>query len=341
VNLRLASLPASVTPFPKYPLAIAATVAALGIAALVNRSLAKKAERENPPAGKFVEVDGVRLHYVDRGSGEPIVLLHGNGSMIQDFASSGLIEMASQKHRVIAFDRPGFGHSARPRRTIWTPDAQAVLIHRALKQIGISRATVLGHSWGASVAVALALEHPEIVNGLVLASGYYYPTPRADALLLSGPAAPVVGDILSHTLSPILGRLLWPLLMRKIFGPAKVPAKFGAFPKEMALRPAQIRASAAETALMIPSAFAPPRKYTSLKMPVVIIAGEQDRLIDIEKQSARLHQEITQSKFRRVTNAGHMVHQTATSLVMKAIDEVGLPTETDRQSHPVVSRPAA
>jgi pimeloyl-ACP methyl ester carboxylesterase len=322
-------------------LAIAATVAALGIAALVNRSLAKKAERENPPAGKFVEVDGVRLHYVDRGSGEPIVLLHGNGSMIQDFASSGLIEMASQKHRVIAFDRPGFGHSARPRRTIWTPDAQAVLIHRALKQIGISRATVLGHSWGASVAVALALEHPEIVNGLVLASGYYYPTPRADALLLSGPAAPVVGDILSHTLSPILGRLLWPLLMRKIFGPAKVPAKFGAFPKEMALRPAQIRASAAETALMIPSAFAPPRKYTSLKMPVVIIAGEQDRLIDIEKQSARLHQEITQSKFRRVTNAGHMVHQTATPLVMKAIDEVGLPTETDRQSHPVVSRPAA
>jgi pimeloyl-ACP methyl ester carboxylesterase len=326
---------------PRYPLAIAAAVAALGIAALVNRSIAKKAERENPPAGKFINVDGVRLHYVDQGSGQPLVLLHGNGSMVQDFASSGLIDTASETHRVIVFDRPGFGHSRRPRATIWTPEAQADLIHKALKQIGITRAKVLGHSWGASVAIALALKHPESVSGLILASGYYYPTPRADVVVLSVPAVPVFGDILSHTVSPILGRLLWPLLMRRIFGPAKIPAKFGAFPKEMALRPSQIRASAAETALMIPSAFAPSRRYASLKMPVVIIAGEQDRLIDIEQQSARLHQEITQSKFRRVTNAGHMVHQTATSLVVKAIDEVELSTETDLQSHPAVSRAAA
>ena len=343
MKLRPAGSPlsASVTTLPKYPLAIAAAVAVLGIAALVNRSLAKTAERENSPTGKFVTVDGVRLHYVDRGSGEPIVLLHGNGSMIQDFVSSGLIEMASQKHRVIAFDRPGFGHSGRPRGTIWTPEAQANLIQRALKQIGITRAKVLGHSWGASVAVALALKHPETVAGLILASGYYYPTPRADVLMLSGPAFPVAGDILSHTISPILGRLLWPLIMRKIFGPAKVPAKFQSFPKEMALRPSQIRASAAETALMVPSAFALRGKYKSLTMPVVIIAGEQDRLIDIDAQSARLHQEITQSKFRRVMNAGHMVHQTATTLVMTAIDEVGQLSENDRESHDTVSRTAA
>ena len=257
------------------------------------------------------------------GGGTPIVLLHGNGSMIQDFASSGLIQMASQKHRVIAFDRPGFGHSARPRGTIWTPEAQADLIHRALTQIGITRAQVLGHSWGASVAIALALKHPEIVASLILASGYYYPTPRVDVLLLSEPAVPVVGDILSHTVSPILGRLLWPLIMRKIFGPATVPDKFRSFPKEMALRPSQIRASAAETALMVPNAFALRGQYTKLAIPVVIIAGEQDRLVDIEPQSARLHREVTGSKFRRVANAGHMVHQTATALVMRAIDEAG------------------
>jgi len=343
VKLRLAGPPlsASVSTMPKYPIAIAAAVAALGIAAFFNRSMAKKAERENPPTGNFVEVGGVRLHYVDRGSGEPIVLLHGNGSMIQDFTSSGLIEMASQNHRVIAFDRPGFGHSARPRGTIWTPQAQADLIHRALKQIGITRAKVLGHSWGASVAVSLALKHPEIVAGLILASGYYYPTPRADVLLLSGPAIPVAGDILSHTVSPILGRLLWPLIMRKIFGPAKVPIKFKSFPKEMALRPSQIRASAAETALMVPSAAAVRGRYTSLTMPVVIIAGEQDRLIDIDAQSARLHREVTHSRFRRVANAGHMVHQSATAIVMAAIDEAEERPENDRVNRGRVHRTAA
>jgi len=327
----------SFSPLP----AVAAAAAALGIAAFVNRSLARRAERDNPPAGGFMTVEGVRLHYVERGSGEPLVLLHGNGSMIQDFASSGLIEIASQKYRVIVFDRPGFGHSARPRGTIWTPEAQADLIHRALKQIGVTRAKVFGHSWGASVAVALALKHPELVASLILASGYYYPTPRADILLGSGPAVPVIGDILSHTVSPILGRLLWPLLMRKIFGPAKVPTKFQRFPKEMALRPSQIRASAAETALLVPSAFALRKEYTSLTMPVVIVAGEQDRLIDIDTQSARLHDELKQSLFRRVTNAGHMVHQTATALVMRAIDEAGLTQANDRDSHLGVSQEAA
>jgi pimeloyl-ACP methyl ester carboxylesterase len=196
---------------------------ALAVAAVVNRYLAKKAERDNPPIGRFIEVDGVKLHYVDRGSGDPVVLLHGNGSMIQDFESSGLIGMASRKYRVIAFDRPGFGYSARPRGTIWTPEKQADLIHHALMQIGISRATVLGHSWGASVAVALALKHPELVAGVVLASGYYYPTVRGDFFLLSGPAVPVVGDVLSHTVAPLLSRLLWPTTIGTMFAPAPVP----------------------------------------------------------------------------------------------------------------------
>ena len=261
--------------------------------ALVNRHLAKKAERDNPPAGRFLDVDGVRLHYVERGSGEPLVLLHGNGSMIEDFESSGLIDLAAKNYRVIVFDRPGFGHSDRPRNVVWTPDAQAELIKHALERLGVSNAIVLGHSWGASVAVALALKYPDLVRGLVLASGYYYPTARPDVVAMGAPALPVIGDILSHTLSPLISRAIWPLMMAKIFGPRSVPEKFGAFPKEMALRPSQIRASAAESALMIPDAFKLRNQYADLKMPVVIIAGEQDRLIDIDTQSARLHSDIS------------------------------------------------
>jgi pimeloyl-ACP methyl ester carboxylesterase len=191
-----------------------------------------------------------------------------------------------------------------------------------LVKIGVSRATVLGHSWGASVAVALALAHPGLVSGLVLVSGYYYPTMRADVMLLSGPAVPVFGDVLSYTVAPIISRLIWPRLLRKLFSPAPVPEKFRLFPKEMALRPSQLRASAEETALMIPGAFALQWRYRALTMPVVIVAGAADRLIEVQKQSARLHQEITQSAFHALPNTGHMVQQTATARLMEAIDEV-------------------
>src|SRR5215204_3990091 len=130
-------------------LPIAAGVVVAGVAsALLNQWLAQKAERRNPPLGRFMRVDGVRLHYVERGTGTPLVLLHGNGSMIEDFQSSGLIDMAAKKYRVIAIDRPGFGHSDRPRSTVWTPEAQAELIAAALEGIGVPRAIILGHSWG-------------------------------------------------------------------------------------------------------------------------------------------------------------------------------------------------
>jgi pimeloyl-ACP methyl ester carboxylesterase len=81
--------------------------------AIANRHFAGKAQRDNPPRGRFIDVNGVRLHYVDRGNGRPLVLFHGNGSMIQDFESSGLIDLAAANYRVIVFDRPGFGHSLR------------------------------------------------------------------------------------------------------------------------------------------------------------------------------------------------------------------------------------
>jgi pimeloyl-ACP methyl ester carboxylesterase len=220
--------------------------------ALLNRWLAKNAERRNPPRGRFIVVDGVRLHYVEQGEGTPLVLLHGNGSMIEDFRSSGLIDLAAKKYRVIAFDRPGFGHTERPPGTTWTPEAQADLIAAALKKIGVSSAIVLGHSWGTLVALALAMKYPKDVQALVLASGYYYPNARTDVLVLSAPAIPLIGTFLSHTISPLLSRLTWPLVLRRLFGPSSVPVKFNNFPKEMAFRPSQIRASAAETALMIP-----------------------------------------------------------------------------------------
>jgi pimeloyl-ACP methyl ester carboxylesterase len=246
--------------------------------------------------------------------------------MIEDFQSSGLIDLAAKKYRIIAFDRPGFGHSQRPRHSIWTPQAQASLLAAALQKIGVSEPVVLGHSWGALVAVSLALKYPAKVQALVLTSGYYFPTARADVMIFSAPAVPIIGSLLSHTISPLLARLMWPLLLLKVFGPSPVPRKFEGFPKEMAVRPSQLRAAAAESALMIPAARALQSEYRQLKMPVVIVAGAADGYIESD-QSAKLHREIPDSILRSLPEIGHMVHQTATAEIMSAID-----TAADRRT---------
>src|SRR4051794_5105948 len=90
-------------------------VLGLVITALFNAAMARRAERRNPPKGTFLEVDGVRLHYLESGSGSTVVLLHGNQAMADDFAISGVVDLLARKCPVIAFDRPGFGYSDRPR----------------------------------------------------------------------------------------------------------------------------------------------------------------------------------------------------------------------------------
>jgi pimeloyl-ACP methyl ester carboxylesterase len=301
----------------------AAAVLAVGIAmagaAIFVRQRTRAAERANPPMGQFIEVDGVRLHYVERGQGQPLVLLHGNGTMVQDFDISGLIDLASEHYCVIAFDRPGFGYSERPRTRIWSPEAQADLLHKALQRLGVSNAVVLGHSWGTLVALALALKYSSDVQRLVLLSGYYFPTLRLDALLLSPPAIPILGDLMRYTVSPLIGRIMWPGLLKKLFGPARVPPRFARFPVWMALRPSQLRASAAESALMVPSAIAFRGRYQELTMPVIIMAGSGDRIASAKRQSSRLSEQIAQSELHILPGVGHMIHHLSPSEVMMAI----------------------
>src|SRR3954469_18804317 len=179
--------------------ALLGSAAALGAAALYTAKMTRDAERKYPPIGRFLEVDGVRLHYIERGQGEPLVLIHGNGTLIQDFTINGLVDRLSERFRVIVFDRPGYGYSTRPRH-LWTPRAHATLFEHALAQLGVEHAIVLGHSWGTMVAVSLALQAPMLVCSLVLLSGYYFPTARMDVVLSSPLAVPGIGDALRHTI---------------------------------------------------------------------------------------------------------------------------------------------
>ncbi len=296
--------------------ALLGSAAVLGTVALGVAASARAAERGHPPRGRFMNVEGVRLHYVERGHGDPIVIFHGNGGMIEDMLSSGLVERLARRHRVIVFDRPGFGYSERPRTRIWTPMAQARLLRQAILRLGIARATVLGHSLGTQVAVSLALIDPAMVGSLVLASGYFFPTARLDVPLLSGPAIPVIGDVMRYTVSPVITAALLPLMYKKIFAPNPVPDRFEAeFPHALALRPGQLRAASADNAMMIPFAAELQGRYPELRVPVTIICGTEDQVTDFGRQSRRLHETLPGSRFVAVPGAGHMVHHIAPDLV--------------------------
>jgi pimeloyl-ACP methyl ester carboxylesterase len=303
--------------------------AGLGIAALMGGTAfymhyrARIAERRHPPAGRFIEIDGVKLHYIERGEGPPVVLLHGNGATAEDFEGSGLIDRLAQRYRVIAFDRPGFGYSDRPRMHRWNPSAQAELLLRALLRLNVYRPVVVAHSWGTLVALALALDYPAQVRGLVLVSGYYFPTPRLDALLLGPPGIPVLGEVLRYTLSAITSRLAGPALVRRMFEPQPVSPRFEAsVPMEMMVRPWQLRAAGIEAATMSVAAMRLRRRYRELRLPVVIIAGEEDRAVKPKGQSLRLHRELARSEMRLEPGLGHMLHYMVPEVIVDAVDNI-------------------
>ncbi|HEY0489981.1 MAG TPA: alpha/beta hydrolase [Telluria sp.] len=303
--------------------------AALLASFLFVRAKTQQAELDNPPEGKFIEVDGIRLHYTVHGDGPPLLLLHGNGVTHSDFDTSGLTEQLARNHRVYIFDRPGYGYSDRPRTTVWTPRAQAELLYHALGQLGVEHPVVLGHSWGTMVAVAMGIAYPGYVRGLVLLSGYYYPSVRLDTPILSPPAIPILGDLLRYTLSPLLGRVLWPLITRQMFSPAPVDERFRRLPVWMMLRPSQLRAGAAESALMIPSAMMLKKHYPELAMPVAIIAGSGDRVVDPDNNSTRLHNDVLRSTLRVEPGVGHMIHYARPETIIRAVDQVSLAERAD------------
>lgn len=272
------------------------------------------------PRGRFVEVDGVRIHYIPRGKGRPVVLIHGNGTMAEDFVVSGLVDRLAAQYRVIAIDRPGFGRTERPRTRLWTPSAQAHLIGRALDRLRVRRPVIVGHSWGALVALALAVGGRDL-RGLVLLAGYFYPTTRADTIASAPLAVPGLGDAMRYTASPVVGRMIAQQFIARAFQPRPVPARFRArYPFELASSPEHLRAIAEDAALLPAGAAELQRRYARLTLPVVIMAGEADHVIAANEQSRRLHRDIAGSRIEIVPKAGHMIHYAARGRIGRAVD---------------------
>ena len=306
---------------PRRGLVIAgATITALATTAAWVAQRAHSAETRNPPAGSFINVEDTQVHYLERGQGTPIVLLHGNTLRLEDFVASGLIERLARHYRVLAFDRPGFGYSERPRNRLWTAAAQAALLREALLQLGVERPIVLGHSWGTLVALELALISSVDVRRLVLISGYYFAMPRLDVVLATPVAVPVLGDVMRYTVTALSARLLLARTVKAMFAPQPVPLNFmNTLNREMLFRPVQIRANAEDAAYMMPSASALQRRYSEIHSPAVILAGAADKVVDPEKHARRLHVELENSQLHVLPGVGHMLHHAAPTTVFEAI----------------------
>jgi len=302
---------------------LAASAAVLAAAAAYNVYRARKVEHDHPPAGRFITVDGIRLHYLEKGEGPPVVLIHGNVVTAEDFVLSGVIDRLARNHRVIAFDRPGYGYSERPQGSLWTAIEQADLLQEAFDQLGIERPIVVGHSWGALVAMELALGEPDAASGLVLLGGYYQPTMRFDVPLVAPPAVPVVGDVIRYTVAPLMGAALMPLNVKAMFAPLDVPERFKReFPYGFPVRPSQIRAESQDAVSMVPAVIGMADRLRGLTIPITIIAGTEDGIVDHADHAKWLHDRLPDSVLRLVPGAGHMVHYAVPDEVAEAVEAV-------------------
>lgn len=124
-----------------------------------------------PAAATFVEVDGVHVHYRERGTGPAVVFIHGFGGSLEHWA--GVQPVVAENHRVISVDLKGFGWTSRPEGD-YSPAAQAQLVWRVLDKLGVKDVAIVGHSWGASVALSMAVAQPGRTRRVGLYSAYVY-----------------------------------------------------------------------------------------------------------------------------------------------------------------------
>jgi pimeloyl-ACP methyl ester carboxylesterase len=267
--------------------------------------------------GQFVSVDGIRLHYVSKGHGKPVVFIHGNPGSHQDYSTSVLGE-AAVSYRALAFDRPGHGYSERHDGKSTTVEVQASLLSEALQILGVEKPLLVGHSWGGSVALAMALENAEHLSGLVLLAPAAYAS-GSPQWWVALPNLPVLGRLFLSVLTPLIGRRLIRDSLRDAYHPEPVQHDYSQGAELLWTRPGQVKACAYDDRSLNETLNRLSTRYAEIRLPVVIVTGDSDLLLKPEEQADRLHQTIPGSELIRLPRTGHQIPQTHPESVSEAI----------------------
>ena len=266
----------------------------------------------------FAKVDGVRLHYQEVGdpSAPPMILIHG-------FASSNLVwskvllELAAAGFRVIAPDLAGYGYSGKPRHLDYTIASQAEIVFNLVKQLGIDRAVLLGSSYGAAISATIALDHPALVEKLILVGAVTNNKPTR-YLLMRLFGSPIIGDILSPLV--VGSRRLLRLRMKRVYDrhswvldERRVDARHLPLSTRGAHR-AIIRTVRCWDAERVS------RDAHLLTQPTLLLWGDTDREVPLT-DGERLQQSIPDSRLIVFRDCGHLPHEEYPEAFTKAVLE--------------------
>src|SRR6266851_610146 len=294
---------------------------------------------------KFVKVDGARLHFVIKGAGRPVILIHGNPGSCQDWAR--LYTPIASRYQAIAFDRPGHGHSDRPNHRDMTVDIQAQMLHTAVRELQIERPILVGHSWGGALALAYALEFPDDLSGLVLVAPAVYESDDGVSFFSKLPGFPIIGDVVNFLFTPLLGAWLVRTDVTKAFAPDPIPKHYLRHVLSEWTRPKKVKWYSIDDALLNESLPKLSLRYAELiksnhpesdsidsspansvsngsrlRMPLSFVTGDSDLLVPATENAHRLYKALPHSELVVLEKTGHQIPFTRPDAVVAAIDQV-------------------
>lgn len=291
---------------------ILASVIALGLAAflgahLFTRSVAAKVRKAMPPAGRFVDVTGGRLHYTERGQGRPIVLIHGLSGNLHNF-SYGLIDRLAEDYRVIAVDRPGSGHSTRISGDYAPLSKQAAMIAELVDALELDRPLIVGHSMGGAVSLLMALNHPKTVGGLAMLAPLTAIQERAPGVFKGIDIPnPVVRKLIAQTLAIPFSIRRGEAMLKIVFAPEEPPADFRARGGGLlTLRPEAFYGAATDLSMVHLDMVPVQERYADITQPIGMLYGDGDAVLDCQShvRAVQLHQ--PEMHLEIMPGVGHM-----------------------------------